>query len=248
MDPDRPFEPQDVPEALRTPAEREALEGDALRSREARALDAAVAAFVAAQEPSASADVLRRFQARLGEEAPASSPSGRLGTWLRGRLFVWGPVLASVALVLVWRGLDDDGVRTRGGPVPSHGVVRIDAAVERAGAGILSLADARGIVHPGDGLLFRVPVEGDGRVVLLERDPDGRVSVLLDQAVVGRAALSPVAGAGQTLAWHPEGALGTYVYRAILLEEAGGAGLAEALWAAPGVAAELTLLLTPEGG
>lgn len=92
-------------------------------------------------------------------------------------------------------------------------------------------------VGVGDGLLFRFNVQGGGHLVLLERTPDHRLSVIfrrqgLDTTVDGGSVLEITGDNGQLLRYVPSGVPGDYTYLAVLSRQRlnlGPAGL-DALW------------------
>ena len=250
-DPDRPGDPLDIPPELRGDEEaraaRAALEGDPRAAAEADAFEADLAALRGAftDEPSGS------FMARLmataeAERHAARGPAPAPGLWerLRGALSPrWlapALVVAAVAVFFIGRGPDPDApVRTKGaggGPWVTALDLQVSVEPEDPAERIHPASDRMGIGE-GDGLLFRIIVEGGGAVALIERDPAHHLKVLSrwddprgDEAP---RALAVTDAEGDVLRYVPDGPAGEYTYLAAVVEAQGDldAAALDALWA-----------------
>lgn len=253
------MERDDILQLIDRPAELRSLEDmralaaavatDGSLGRVEAALEGALSAYRGALDPEVPGDLLDRLATRLAQQArprPAAAEVGlldRLAAALRAR-WLWLPVAALGALALVLLtppaadapGDPSAGVRFKGA---AAGQVGLSLAIQREGGGV-EAARSGATLRPGDALIFRAPVRGEGRLILLERAPGGAVTAIAQREVSGgEQEIRLTAPSGQELAWTPDGPPGIWTYRAVLVPEAAdpSPGAPAELWEQPGGAA-----------
>lgn len=125
-------------------------------------------------------------------------------------------------------GLDWSGLRTKGDPHQAPRLVDLQAVTEHIpgphAQPILIATEHGAQLGPDDGLLFRFQVQGGSNLVLIERTPEHRLSVIyqhknLDPSLAVLTTFEITKEGGQLLRFVPKGPAGEYTYIAVLSDE-----------------------------
>lgn len=125
--------------------------------------------------------------------------------------------------------LDWTGLRTKGDAPQAPRLVDLQAVTEHIpgpnSQPVLIATEDGAQLGPEDGLLFRFQVQGGSNLVLIERTPEHRLSVIyqhknLDPSLAVLTTFEITKEGGQLLRFVPKGPTGEYTYIAVLSEEA----------------------------